>query len=648
VRGVAYDSMFHRLSTWWRALGVVLLGLATVTWPSASWAAPSPSLTIIHQDATATLSATGVATAGLALGTTAPRVSVAVYPALLDRTQLTVVERGDESGTPLAITAVSTTCAHHPLELVFVTTTGRASPACGRALLHLPCTGSSCGGVYPLRYSAMVGAHLVTRWSLVVVQAGPILTPLRVVLVASIGAGSWSHAQTTTDALTTLAAHANVPLALADHYDAMANALGDLSKGGAAWRKALRAALRSPLHQLFNAPPSGVDFGGLATNGFPDQVHQQLALGDSVAQTLTGLYNAGPVVLSGPSTTSDLAALRRAGVRQVVLDESSLTPVPSSTLVWGEPETIAAVPGLLVLSSDHQLGTLMSASGLSPEERAIFATATLGLLHFEAPNAPVVRTVILRLAMGTVSSAVENDLLSQLAHAQYVHLASLGPSFTAAAPGANGTPAQWSMVSPGVEHWSPLVRSALQSLLKQSHSFREGITTPAVSTALAVAVGATELRDHGTLRLTSINAVQSLLNTQLASIHIDNSSVTLTGQGTALPLTIVRTTHYPVTVLVHLVGSGLDFTHGATFATTLTAPTTAIRVALKHAYGSETNLQIFVSTPDGQLLIAHTSIQVRISGVSVVGYLLSALSLVVLALWWWRTFRRRSRGRRAA
>ena len=34
--------MSHRFSTWWRALSVVLLCLATVTWPSAAWADTTP------------------------------------------------------------------------------------------------------------------------------------------------------------------------------------------------------------------------------------------------------------------------------------------------------------------------------------------------------------------------------------------------------------------------------------------------------------------------------------------------------------------------------------------------------------------------------------------------------------------------------
>ncbi len=61
--------MFHRFSTWWRALSVVLLCLATMAWPTAARAGTSPTFALLHQDAVATITAKGTAHFAFTLST---------------------------------------------------------------------------------------------------------------------------------------------------------------------------------------------------------------------------------------------------------------------------------------------------------------------------------------------------------------------------------------------------------------------------------------------------------------------------------------------------------------------------------------------------------------------------------------------------
>jgi hypothetical protein len=56
---------------------------------------------------------------------------------------------------------------------------------------------------------------------------------------------------------------------------------------------------------------------------------------------------------------------------------------------------------------------------------------------------------------------------------------------------------------------------------------------------------------------------------------------------------------------------------------------------------------VVVTTPNDQVVLARSAIQVRIAGNSVVGYLLTIGSLLVLAYWWFRTNRRRPKARHA-
>ena len=59
--------MFHQFSSWWRALSVVLLGLATLTWPSAAQATTTPSFSVLSESSTASLNATGAGVFSLRL-----------------------------------------------------------------------------------------------------------------------------------------------------------------------------------------------------------------------------------------------------------------------------------------------------------------------------------------------------------------------------------------------------------------------------------------------------------------------------------------------------------------------------------------------------------------------------------------------------
>jgi hypothetical protein len=63
--------------------------------------------------------------------------------------------------------------------------------------------------------------------------------------------------------------------------------------------------------------------------------------------------------------------------------------------------------------------------------------------------------------------------------------------------------------------------------------------------------------------------------------------------------------------------------------------------------GSSLTLQVVITTPNDQVVLARSALQVRIAGTSVVGYLLTIGSLLVLAYWWFRTNRRRPKGRHA-
>jgi len=656
---VACEGMSHRFSTWWRALGVVLLSLATVTWPSAAHAGTTPSFSVVRQDAVTRLSASGHARFGVTVqlgssGATAV-AQVSLYPRIFERSQLSPIIDG--TGSTGAVTSTSGNfdlgCVSHArstftVSLYTSSPVRRSSHCQSRAVrLHLPCSGAACDGVYPLSFTVTQGGVTSTKWSLLAVQATNVAEPLHLALIGSLDPTSWRHPKRAVAVLKALAQHASTPFTLTADYRTLDAAELSTTSQGAAWRSALDKALASPLHRAVAAPPNDVDFSGLVREGLGSQVNQQFALSTKLLQDVTGRYADEPVVLTGYASPVTLKALASAHLDDVVVNDTSLTTSPSSTLNWGAPFHPDGVAPITALSTDAPLERLATDSSIEPGRRATMTLATLAFLHFEEPNAPATRTVVMELPVAKLSANFIDDLLPGLGTNPFVLVSSLTPSFNTSLVGTNGAPASRGLISQPTSTWSSLNIQSLSSLMGQVTSFNQAITSSNVANSLSVAIARAEIRGTSATRQSALTSAALALSTQLKNFSVDQSSITLAGPGTSLPITIISKAGYSVTTVVHLITDRLSFPRGNKVVVTLDSSTKSIRVPTSNHRGSDLTLQVVVTTPNGQLVLARTAIQVRITGTSVVGYLLTIASLLVLGYWWLRTYRRKSKGRHA-
>ena len=651
--------MFHRFSTWWRALSVVLLSLATVTWPTAARAGTTPAFGVEHQGAVAALSRTGTSritiTLDLAPSDRSVRTHLSLYPRLVTRSQIApLVDGVGITGEPLATTVSFTMrCrSHGPATFtlaLYTTVPGRnPNPCTSRPpRLRLPCHAQSCDGVYPLSYTVTTNGATTTEWSMIAVQASPVATPLRVDLIETLGPAAWRQGARTVAVLSALAHFADVPVTLSADYRTLALVLATSSARATAWRSALAAALTSPLHRVLSAPPAGIDFAGLAAHGLTGAVTGQLSLAGQLLQTLNGRYVDGPVLVSGTPSLGDLSALAGAGVHDVILPENSLTVPPSTTLNWGAPFHVAGVASLTALATDQPLHQLMTTASIEPGRRAAMTLATLAFLHFEEPNIPASRTVVMSAPVAETPSTFVVDLLNGLAHNPFFVASSLVPSFNSSLIATNGAPDARTLAAAVNPPWSTRNVSTLSALSASITSYSQAVASKAVAAQLEVALAGTEIAGGATSRQSLITQASDALNVQLSKFSVDASAITLAGPGTALPITLFSRANYPVSAVVHLITDRLEFPKGKVLAVTLDSPTKSLRVPTASHQGSSLTLQVTVTTPDNRVVLAHAAIQVRIAGTSVVGYLLTFASLLVLALWWSRSFRHRSKGRHA-
>ena len=651
--------MFHRFSTWWRALGVVLLSLATVTWPSAARAQTTASFSVIGQDAVVNLPSSGVTSVHLALGVphgTVESIVVSVYSPVVYRSEVTSLVAGNgPTSPPLTTTGVSApTCfsgTTFTLNISLFDAVGTAaSHQCGSAPLHLrlPCVATSCDGVYPMAVAVTVDGTRSVEWSMFAVHVANVLHPLRVVYVPVLDPASWSSSSTAQANLAVIARYASVPLTFAVDYRPLSQAL--LSTAGREWRSAVANALASPAHRAVAAPPNSVDLAGLYANGFAGEVSRQLTITSQFLNATAGRTTDGPVFLSDPTSLTALTALAHAGVTQVVLPDDSLSVTPSTTLDWGAPFHPNGLASVTALATDSGVQQLAADAAIEPGRRAAMTLATLAFLHFEEPNAPSVRTVVVPINVGQVSTTFLDDLLALSQSNPFVALSPLASSFSASLVGTNASPVTRTLSTGVLSTWSSANAATLAPLITRVNSFLQAIAAaPTQSIAIQTYLALAEQIGTAQNRETALQLVNSYLTTQLSHFRIDDSTITLTGANTTLPLTLFSSAHYPVTVVLHLISDRLTYPggHGANIAVTLSTPTTPLRIPVINKLGGSLTLQLKLTTPNGEVVLAQAPVQVRVASTSVVGYLLSAGSLLVLAWWWLRTYRRKSRGRHA-
>ncbi|HEV2427989.1 MAG TPA: hypothetical protein VGS61_07200 [Acidimicrobiales bacterium] len=635
---------------------MALIGLAPLGWPAPAGAS-TRTLSLDAQGAVALLSRTGAArvTATLTLPTgTATTLRVLLYPRLVTRSALDpLLTGGTPSTTPVSASGVAAvTCdAARPVTVeVDLSAGGQASGArcTARALrLVLPCRGAACDGVYPLEYVAGAGATAQRVFSLVTVRSARIASRLRVAVVIGLDPSALTRARAARHVLDELAHHGAVPLAITADYRTLEPIDTGASATTAAWRHALDAALASPLHRAVVVAPGNVDYGALYANGLRGQVARQLSLSSDLLRAVTGRFTDAPVVVEGHPTVASLTALAAVGARDVVLDEPALAAAPSTTLTWGAPFHVAGVGAALDLATDQGLSAVPAQSGLGAGQRAALLIGGLNFLHFEAPDAASPRTVVLTIPASRTSARTVGDLLAGLARDPYVEPVSLTPLFDAALVGTDDNPPARTLGPPTPSAWSAANRSTLVALAAQVSSFAAAIPTAPEAMTLRVALASAETLGPPTPRQSALEGVASKLAVQTALFSVDDSAVTLTGAGTDLPVTVYSNAHYTVDVVLHLITDRMSFPGGPDVPATLNAPIKSLRVATAHHQGSSLNLQVVLTTPDGRVTLARAAIPVRIAGASLVGYLLTAGSVAVLLLWWYRTNRPRAKGRHA-
>ena len=226
----------------------------------------------------------------------------------------------------------------------------------------------------------------------------------------------------------------------------------------------------------------------------------------------------------------------------------------------------------------------------------------------------------------------------------------LGTLFTQVPAGGNREPAVRQLQSGAADHGiatSAAGRIALDRL--QLSSFSSAVAGhPPNLTTLGDTLLTTEARGLTVAgRSSALSAyAKSFAGTTGQVTLATERTVTFTSQRADIPVTVLSSAPYPVTVVVTLSSDKFTFPDGNTQRLTLVHPTTSVRVtAQARTSGDHLPIEVTLHTPDGQLLIARTVLTVHSTAISFAGVALTVLAGAVLLVWWVRTWRRSRRRR---
>jgi hypothetical protein len=681
------------------AVGVPPAGAAHDNSVAAGRVEPGPLLTLTSQTSWVSPAAPWFS---LALGVASDagpvddlRVAVTIYGKIVTATDMAasttavpderVLTRFDTPIVPIAGSLGAQSC-------VTVLPDSSASPpatapvntvACpvGAPTVTLGCVpgDGTCGGVYPVSVALerQGSTAPLARFTTFLTYQEPGLSSsvgsggaLRVSLIVPI-----SHSGSSPPSAAELArnealvgvvdAHREVAVTLAADPGTVSALLERGGKPGQRSVAQLQSLTQDGIDQLLTETYVPVDVAALAGAGLSGEINAQLLRGNTLLRA-AGLHpTPGTWVDTSPDFTSADAAnlalgLQTAGASRLILSDDQLTPAHSDSpnfapLTYAQPFSLALGRSAHVTAAgaSAQVDSLFTAEPGDPVLTANQILATLEFLHFEDPYTPDPRGVVVTPPPSwQPSTSLMTTLLDGMAGNPVLSPVTLDDLFTQVPKGGNGEPAVRHLrdgSTPRAATIPPATAAHLASARMRLSSFSAAVIGhPAVLTELSDLLLATEYQGFGPAeRSVALNNYTRRFTAVLNLVSLaDQGPVTFTSRTAPIPVSVLSSAPFPVRVVLTLSSDKFTFPQGNSRSLTLDRPTTPVRVqARSRTSGDRLPVDATLTTPDGQVVFAHTVLTVHATSISLVGIALTALAAVVLLVWWIRTWRRGPRRR---
>jgi hypothetical protein len=556
-----------------------------------------------------------------------------------------------------------------------------ACPA-GASTITLDCTpdDGTCGGVYPVSvalYRQGTAAALGRFTTFLTYQepnahssdgaGGPLRVSLVVPLAAHLSPDDSPPSRPAlapVESVTgVLAAHRGVAVTVA----ANPVTVSALATGGS--RKGRRTV--DQLADLTTAPTGGdellsqpyvpIDVAELSSAGLTGEIGAQLARGTTLLHAAALDPTPGIWVDTASNYSSaDVNALGNglaaAHADHLILDDANLVPAGSNKLTFAQPFSVSDGQGghVTAAATNSDVDGLFTAEPNDPVLAANQMVATLEFIHFEDPYKPDHRGVVVEPpASWHPSTTLLGTLLAEMAGNPVLSPVTLDQFFAQVPAGGNGEPASRHLqaTDPGGSSGTLTTGAARHLATARAHldSFINAVSGhPAVFVALSDLLLTTENRDFDpTQRAQSLTLFIQRFGAEVNQVSLAaQSTITFTSRTAAIPVSVLSSAPFHVKVVLSLSSDKFDFPTGNSRTLTLDHPTTPVRIQARSVTsGDRLPVEVTLTTPDGQLVIARAALTVHSTSISIVGIALTVLAALVLLVWWGRTWRRGRRRR---
>jgi hypothetical protein len=583
-----------------------------------------------------------------------------------------------------------------------------AAPATsGTWTADLGCQLGSCAGVYPLKVAltdtaspGSAGPSFVTY----LIYDNPIATsqPLRVSLVVPEGVpvvtatpagqlpGPGGADVARLEGLVTAIANAGeVPVTLVPDPATV----GALSAAGRQRVVSVLAALSaSTARQTLAQSFVPIDPTALADAGLGGELTEQIRRAGQVLGALApgGRVGRGTWVVTGNVDAAALAQLAP-DYGHVVVPPSALagalpsrTPTQPFVLSASSGATPTGTPspgttgrGVPVTGavSDPALGAhLAMGAGADPALAAVQFLADASLIYYELPNLATPRAVV---AVAPTAWAPNPSFVSAVLGAlpgnPVLAPVTVDQLFQQVPVGADGQPTQRRPASSATGTAAVPARS-IRTARGMQQAFASAVSGTSPGDAVAQALDDLLLRAESSELTTrqqqsGVTGFTAALDAQLHQLSVRSDTVRLTSGAASVPITVLRNAPYAVTAVVRVTSDKLVFPRGvpaadarckapvvqssagrSSFAAlcVLDHGTTAVYVDMRSRASGDFRIDVTLTCPQGNLVLASGHLTVRSMSTSAVAIALSAVAAGVLVAWWGRTLWRNRFGRRGA
>ncbi len=640
----------------------------------------------VNQPFLAHLSVSGVT------ASSAPALSVTVYPYLTTRSAfdqtLSTAPNGlalsQSSALPLSSLSADP-AGGYDINVPVSTGAGGVASATTPFGADLDCTLGSCGGVYPVVFTLTDASspNALAELTTYLVYDDPAANTqrLRLALVIPVGLPATVSDRSgrltpPSDAsvgglnslVTGLASHPDVPLTVVpDPASAQAMALdprGRARQTLAALDLVANGGARQAVCEGFTTVNPNVMVADGLSSELADQVARAPAVLADAGVHSTQCTGVGETwVSSGDVDSSALTALQGLGYQNIIVPPSAVSGAATSTtftrlFAFSPSRGSGATNGVPAALSDPGLGAhLQNASGPNAALAAYQLLADLSLIYYEEPNTVSPRGVVALAPTGwTPRAGFLADALGGLEQNPVIEPVTLENFFTDVPVGGSvGGVAQPVLRRPGVG--TITAPSGLPT--KAIRTTRLDLEGFAVSVGPSGAAGARSLQDlllraesdelKTSQQQAAVAGIRAQLQGQLADISIRTDTIRLTSISATVPITVLRSTRYPVTGTLCLTSDKLLFPSGrCRRSVTLRNPTNSVSFAIRARASGDFRMTVTFSSPDGHLVLASGQLSVRSMSTSAVAIALSVAAVGVLLLWWGRTLWRGRRSGRGA